>query len=52
MASARITQRWPDGIEVEVEVYAEGSYPDALDQVRNEATRLWRDVFTDEDAEP
>jgi len=41
MASARIVQRWPDGIELEVEVYVEESYPDAVAEARAQAQRLW-----------
>lgn len=52
MASARIVQRWPDGIEVEVEVHVEATFPDSLNQARVEALGLWRDMFADEDVEP
>lgn len=51
MASARITQRWPDGIEFEVEVYAEADFPDCINEVRVQALGLWNDATADEDAD-
>lgn len=50
MASARITQRWADGTEFEVEVYVDTTFPDALNQVAVEANKLWHEALA-EDAE-
>jgi len=41
MASARITQRWPDGIELEVEIYVDENYPDAVAEARAQVEHLW-----------
>lgn len=51
MASARIVQRFTDGTEFEVEVYAEATFPDVIHEVRTQALGLWRDAFADEDVE-
>ena len=50
MASARITQRWPDGTELTAAVSAESSYPDAIAEIRAQVVSLWREVTADEDA--
>ena len=47
MAQASITQRWADGSETEVEVYADDSFPDVIAQVSHEALMLWRETCTE-----
>jgi hypothetical protein len=44
MARVVIRRTWPDGDRVTVEVEADDSYPDALDQARAVARRGFADV--------
>jgi hypothetical protein len=41
MASARITQTWPDGTVVEVEVHVDLNYPDAVAEAKAQAVSMW-----------
>jgi hypothetical protein len=41
MASARIKQTWPDGTELEVEIYVDQNYPDAVAEARAQAQHMW-----------
>lgn len=48
MAHARITQRFAEGGEIEVDVYVEESFPDAVAECVGEVLRLWREAVPDE----
>ena len=49
MAWARITHRWPDGTEIEMEVGTdEAAFPDVLAELVHECTRLFRVTCQDE----
>lgn len=52
MAQARITQRWADGTETDLEVYVEGEFPDAVDEARVQVTHLWRTTCVEAENEP
>lgn len=41
MSSVRIQRTYPDGSLIEVEVYADSSYPDALDQAKTVAVSAY-----------
>jgi hypothetical protein len=45
MNHVRVSYRFADGDEIECEVYAETSYPDALGDARAEAMRGFREAF-------
>lgn len=47
MASARITQRWPEGIELTVEIYVDENYPDAVAEARAQVWHLWAAAIED-----
>ena len=43
MATTRITYRMAGGVELEVEIGVDRSYPDELSQARAEVVRLFRE---------